>query len=153
MFIKASKEAFIHAFYPDKYITSTSDTVKEITSIISQKKNEAEHYKINSENGPNVLTNPSGLGDVITFEIDAVYDQTKLVLKWLVDGVEQSSLENNTTGSYNACCGTNAMTASTTGGGNSAFGKSALGSNTTGNDNSALGLYSLGSKVTTYSYS
>ena len=58
------------------------------------------NYKINSENGPNVLTNPSGLGDVITFEIDAVYDQTKLVLKWLVDGVEQSSLENNTTVSF-----------------------------------------------------
>jgi hypothetical protein len=34
MFLKASKEAFIHAIYPDKYITSTSDTVKEITKIL-----------------------------------------------------------------------------------------------------------------------
>lgn len=34
MFLKASKEAFIHAIYPDKYITSTSDTIKEITKIL-----------------------------------------------------------------------------------------------------------------------
>ena len=36
IFLKASKEAFIHAFYPDKYITSTSDTVKEITKILEE---------------------------------------------------------------------------------------------------------------------
>ena len=36
MFLKASKEAFIHAIYPDKYITSTSDTVKEITKILEE---------------------------------------------------------------------------------------------------------------------
>ena len=36
MFLKASKEAFIHAINPDKYITSTSDTVKEITKILEE---------------------------------------------------------------------------------------------------------------------
>ena len=36
IFLKASKEAFIHAIYPDKYITSTSDTVKEITKILDK---------------------------------------------------------------------------------------------------------------------
>ena len=36
MFLKASKEAFIHAIYPDKYITSTTDTVKEITKILEE---------------------------------------------------------------------------------------------------------------------
>ena len=36
MFLKASKEAFIHAIYPDKYITSTTDTVKDITKILEE---------------------------------------------------------------------------------------------------------------------
>lgn len=54
------------------------------------------NYEINGESGPNILTNPSGLGDFITFEIDAVYDQEKLKLKWLVDGEEQPDKENST---------------------------------------------------------
>lgn len=36
MFLKASKEAFIHAIYPDKYITSTTDTVNEIKDILEK---------------------------------------------------------------------------------------------------------------------
>jgi hypothetical protein len=59
------------------------------------------NYTINSEESSNVLNNPSGLGDAITFEIDAVYDETKLKLKWLVDGQEQTDLENNLTATFN----------------------------------------------------
>ena len=60
------------------------------------------NYKINSEEDPSyVLNNPSGLGETITFEIDAVYDETKLKLKWLVDGQEQTELENNLTATFN----------------------------------------------------
>ena len=59
------------------------------------------NYKINSEDGANVLLNPSGLGDTITFEIDAVYDESKLKLKWLVDGQEQTDLENSLTATFN----------------------------------------------------
>lgn len=36
MFLKASKEAFIHAIYPDKYITSTTDTVNVIKDILEK---------------------------------------------------------------------------------------------------------------------
>ncbi|MDB9997360.1 Ig-like domain-containing protein [Gammaproteobacteria bacterium] len=60
------------------------------------------NYKINSEEDPSyVLNNPSGLGETITFEIDAVYDETKLKLTWLVDGQEQTELENNLTATFN----------------------------------------------------
>jgi hypothetical protein len=59
------------------------------------------NYKINSEDGANILLNPSGLGDTITFEIDAVYDESKLKLKWLVDGQEQTDLENSLTATFN----------------------------------------------------
>jgi hypothetical protein len=59
------------------------------------------NYKINSEDGASVLSNPSGLGDTITFEIDAIYDEAKLKLKWLVDGQEQTDLENNLTATFN----------------------------------------------------
>ena len=58
------------------------------------------NYTINSESGPNVLSNPAGLGNSITFEIDAVYDETKLKLKWLVDGIEQASLENSLSATF-----------------------------------------------------
>lgn len=33
---KGSLKAFIHAFIPDKYITSTSDLVNEISNIIKE---------------------------------------------------------------------------------------------------------------------
>ena len=59
------------------------------------------NYKINSEEAADVLQGPSGLGDTITFEIDAVYDETKLKLKWLVDGQEQTDIENNLTATFN----------------------------------------------------
>jgi hypothetical protein len=60
------------------------------------------NHKINSEEDPSyVLNNPSGLGETITFEIDAVYDETKLKLTWLVDGQEQTELENNLTATFN----------------------------------------------------
>lgn len=36
IFFKASVKALIHAIYPDIYITSTSDTIKEITKILEE---------------------------------------------------------------------------------------------------------------------
>jgi len=52
------------------------------------------NYSINGEEGYGDLTNPNGLESSITIGVDAIYDQTKLKLKWFVDGVEKSEYEN-----------------------------------------------------------
>ena len=52
------------------------------------------NYAVNGQEGYGDLTSSSGLTDSITLSVDAVYDQTKLKLKWFVDGIEQSQYEN-----------------------------------------------------------
>ena len=52
------------------------------------------NYAVNGQEGYGDLTSSSGLSDSITLSVDAVYDQTKLKLKWFVDGIEQSQYEN-----------------------------------------------------------
>lgn len=54
------------------------------------------NYKINTISGDNALRQ-SSLGSEITFEVEAEYDQSKLTLKWAVDGVVQSNLDNQLT--------------------------------------------------------
>jgi hypothetical protein len=52
------------------------------------------NYSINGDNGFDNLSSPGGLENNITLAVDAIYDQTKLRLKWFVDGVEQQEHEN-----------------------------------------------------------
>ena len=51
-------------------------------------------YSINGDYGFDNLSSPNGLENNITLGVDAVYDQTKLKLKWFVDGIEQPEHEN-----------------------------------------------------------
>ena len=51
-------------------------------------------YMINGDYGFDNLSSPDGLENSITLGIDAVYDQTKLKLKWFLDGIEQPEHEN-----------------------------------------------------------
>ena len=51
-------------------------------------------YSVNGESGYGDLTSPNGLTNSITLAVDAVYDQTKLKLKWFIDGIEKSEYEN-----------------------------------------------------------
>ena len=43
----------------------------------------------------------SSIGNSITFNLNAIYDVNKLILKWYVDGVEQSSFQNQTQVTFN----------------------------------------------------
>ena len=52
------------------------------------------NYSVNGESGYGDLTNSNGLTNFITLAVDAVYDQSKLKLKWFVDGVEKPEHEN-----------------------------------------------------------
>ena len=52
------------------------------------------NYSVNGVSGYGDLTSSSGLSDSITLSVDAVYDQTKLKLKWFIDGVEKPEYEN-----------------------------------------------------------
>jgi len=52
------------------------------------------NYSVNGESGYGDLTNSSGLTNAVTLSVDAVYDQTKLKLKWFIDGVEKPEYEN-----------------------------------------------------------
>ena len=52
------------------------------------------NYSINGDYGFDNLANSNGLENNITLGVDAIYDQTKLKLKWFVDGVEQQEHEN-----------------------------------------------------------
>jgi hypothetical protein len=52
------------------------------------------NYSVNGESGYGDLTNSSGLTNAVTLSVDAVYDQSKLKLKWFVDGVEKPEHEN-----------------------------------------------------------
>jgi len=51
-------------------------------------------YLINGDYGFDNLSSPNGLENNITLAVDAVYDQTKLKLKWFVDGIEQPEHQN-----------------------------------------------------------
>ena len=51
-------------------------------------------YSVNGNSGYGDLTSSNGLTNSITLAVDAVYDQTKLKLKWFVDGVEKPEYEN-----------------------------------------------------------
>ena len=60
------------------------------------------NYTINGISNYEGLTSSSALSNgSINFVIDAVYDPTKIKLKWFVDDVEQSQLENNVSVSFN----------------------------------------------------
>ena len=52
------------------------------------------NYSVNGESGYGDLTSSSGLNNSITLSVDAIYDQSKLKLKWFVDGVEKPEYEN-----------------------------------------------------------
>ena len=52
------------------------------------------NYSVNGVSGYGDLTSSSGLSDSITLSVDAVYDQSKLKLKWFIDGVEKPEYEN-----------------------------------------------------------
>ena len=52
------------------------------------------NYSVNGESGYGDLTSSNGLTSSITLAVDAVYDQSKLKLKWFVDGVEKPEHEN-----------------------------------------------------------
>ena len=52
------------------------------------------NYSVNGVDGYGDLTNSSGLGNSITIAVDAVFDQSKLKLKWFVDGIEKPEYEN-----------------------------------------------------------
>tara|TARA_A100001011_G_scaffold74616_1_gene76734 strand:- start:340 stop:2895 length:2556 start_codon:yes stop_codon:yes gene_type:complete len=52
------------------------------------------NYSVNGESGYGDLTNSSGLTNAVTLSVDAVYDQSKLKLKWFVDGEEKPEYEN-----------------------------------------------------------
>lgn len=55
------------------------------------------NYSVNGIDGYGDLTSSQGLADSITLSIDAVFDEDKLNVKWLVDGIEQPEYENNLT--------------------------------------------------------
>ena len=52
------------------------------------------NYSVNGEPGYGDLTSSSGLSSSVTLSVDAVYDQSKLKLKWFVDGEEIPEHEN-----------------------------------------------------------
>jgi hypothetical protein len=52
------------------------------------------NYSVNGVSGYGDLTSSSGLSNSITLSVDAVYDQSKLKLKWFIDGVEKPEYEN-----------------------------------------------------------
>ena len=52
------------------------------------------NYSVNGVDGYGDLTNSSGLGNSITIAVDAVFDQSKLKLKWYVDVIEKPEYEN-----------------------------------------------------------
>ena len=52
------------------------------------------NYSVNGVDGYGDLTNSSALGNSITIAVDAVFDQSKLKLKWFVDGIEKPEYEN-----------------------------------------------------------
>ena len=52
------------------------------------------NYSVNGIDGYGDLTNSQGLTDSITLSIDAVFDEDKLKVKWLIDGIEQPEHEN-----------------------------------------------------------
>ena len=58
-------------------------------------------YSVNGVSGYGDLTSENGLIDSITLSVDAVYDQTKLKLKWFIDGVEQTQYENMISVTFN----------------------------------------------------
>ena len=68
------------------------------------------NYSINGIDGYGDLTNPNGLENTITIGIDAIYDQTKLKLKWFVDGVEQSEYENMLSVTFDRPASNNSVT-------------------------------------------
>ncbi len=51
-------------------------------------------YSVNGEPGYGDLTNSSGLTNSIMLSVGAIYDQSKLKLKWFVDGIEKPEYEN-----------------------------------------------------------
>ena len=51
-------------------------------------------YSVNGESGYGDLTSSSGLTNSIMLSVDAIYDQSKLKLKWFVDGIEKPEYEN-----------------------------------------------------------
>ena len=51
-------------------------------------------YSVNGDSGYGDLTNSNGLTNSITLGVDAVFDQSKLKLKWFVDGIEKPEYEN-----------------------------------------------------------
>jgi len=58
-------------------------------------------YSVNGVPGYGDLTLTNGLSDYITLAVDAIYDQSKLKLKWYVDGIEQPEYENNLSVTFN----------------------------------------------------
>ena len=52
------------------------------------------NYSVNGESGYGDLVSSNGLTNTITLSVDAVYDQTKLKLKWFIDGVEKPEYDN-----------------------------------------------------------
>ncbi len=46
------------------------------------------------------LADSSQIGDSITFKVNATFDETKLKLKWYVDGIERQDLENSLEASF-----------------------------------------------------
>ena len=46
------------------------------------------------------LDDSSQIGDSITFKVNATFDETKLKLKWYVDGIERQDLENSLEASF-----------------------------------------------------
>ncbi len=58
-------------------------------------------YSVNGVPGYGDLTLTNGLSDSITLAVDAIYDQSKLKLKWYVDGIEQPEYENNLSVTFN----------------------------------------------------
>ena len=51
-------------------------------------------YSVNAVSGYGDLTSSNGLMNSITLGVDAVFDQSKLKLKWFVDGIEKPEYEN-----------------------------------------------------------
>ena len=59
-------------------------------------------YTVSSDGVEDIdLFDQSSLGNSITFNLNAIYDLNKLVLKWYIDGEEQSSLQNQTQATFN----------------------------------------------------
>ena len=53
-------------------------------------------FSINGIRGSDYLLEASSLNESISFSIDAIFDESKLKLKWLIDGVEYPEYENKT---------------------------------------------------------